>query len=683
MHYSFKPHEANFREWRKGGYVGIPESGIAFLKNLRSPQFKPKLKLWNQRQWEKVQLEAIERCVYSFEILGEKDLLTNIVTGGGKTTVIGAMIAYLMIVHDQTKFLILTPNTIVRDRLVDEFDPASVSYIYGLFPFFFNSFESLKNRVSLHLMQPKASPAGIRSGSLILGNIHQIYERTDNWKVLMENVESLCIFNDEAHNTKAEQYNDLINKLKPKRFFRLDTTATPDRLDGLHPDSKMIYVYTIAEAMRDKIIKRIVVFHPDVKKVKLTYEDLETGKTISAEEVPWEEIERRKVPARRYITSTHPMRQQIAIALELLKEQRMRTPAPYKPLLLVVAVSIADAERIKTEIERVGETYGVRKVLLVTNESEEEMKEAARDLNKDPQTEWDAVVSVLMLREGWDVRNISVILLFRKFSYKEVDGQIFSVYGPQVIGRGLRRMSQNPEEWESLFVVDHPILKHTWLWEHLKANEYPDALDPAGVVVDVAKIPEGAAEPSADEDEMPLEDAEKKKLEIGNLPETPEPPEAVEPIYEWQKFLDSYRYDFHKMNIIEDVEQIKSLNLDSELTTLDKGAVPQIQIEQIARITRTEHWSLDEVKKNLIRQVHSIAHDALIEYDRNPDERQVELVKIIREHLKKRFLGGHEVEEATDELALRRLWALIDQVRDLFLRPELVEGIFVSSKRGR
>jgi hypothetical protein len=288
-----------------------------------------------------------------------------------------------------------------------------------------------------------------------------------------------------------------------------------------------------------------------------------------------------------------------------------------------------------------------------------------------------------MLREGWDVRNISVILLFRKFSYKEMDGQIFSVYGPQVIGRGLRRMSQNPEEWESLFVVDHPILKHPWLWEHLKATEYPDALDPAGVVVDVAKIPESTGEPSVEEGVSPLEEAEKKKLEIGNLPETPEPPEAVEPIYEWQKFLDSYRYDFHKMNIIEDVEQIKSLNLDSELTTLEKGAVPEVQIEQVARITRTEQWSLEQVKKQLIRQVHSMARDALIEYDRNPNDRQVVLVKILREHLKKRFLSGHEIEETTDELALRRLWALIDQTRDLFLRPELIEGIFASTKSVR
>jgi DNA helicase HerA-like ATPase len=76
-----------------------------------------------------VQLEVIERCVYSFEILGERDLLTNVVTGGGKTTALAAMIAYLMIVHDQRKLLILTPNTFVPEPLVDEFHLVSGSYI--------------------------------------------------------------------------------------------------------------------------------------------------------------------------------------------------------------------------------------------------------------------------------------------------------------------------------------------------------------------------------------------------------------------------------------------------------------------------------------------------------------------------------------------------------------------------
>jgi superfamily II DNA or RNA helicase len=678
MHYFFKQHEENFKEWRKSEYQGIPSLGVDFLKHLVSRNFKPDLKIvkfWNEKQWKKVQLEAIERCVYSFEVLGEKDLLTNIVTGGGKTTIIGALIAYMMIVHEQYKFLILTPNTIVRERLDDEFDPDSPTYIYDVFPFFFNSFETLKTRISLHKMQPTASAAGIRSGTIILGNIHQIYERGENWKVLRDNVDSLCIFNDEAHNTKAEQYNDLIGKLKPKRFFRLDTTATPDRLDGLHPDSKMIFVYGIAEALADKIIKRPIVFHPDVKKVKLTYEDLETGKIISAEEVPWEEIEKRRIPARRYITSLKPMRQQIAIACELLKEQKMRTPEPYKPLLFLVTFSIEDAKNITTELEKIGEKYGIKKILLVHNETEEELKEAARDLNKDPQTEYDAVVSVLMLREGWDVRNISVVLLFRKFCYKEVDGQIFSVYGPQVIGRGLRRMSKDPEKWESLFIVDHPILKHSWLWDHLKATQYPDELDPANVIIDEQKIPKEKEAEKIDEGEVKLDEAE-KKLEIQNLPPTPEPPKVAEPIYEWQKFLDEFKYDFNRMNIIEDIDKIKSLNIDSDLTTLEKGNIPDIEVEKIAAITKTENWPIDELKKQLVKQIHSIAKYSLLEYDRNPDERQVMLVKIIREHIKKRLLNGSDVEDSVDEILLRRLWAIIDQIRDVFMRPELTEGIF-------
>lgn len=676
MHYFFKQHEDNFKEWRNSGYQGIPQIGIDYLKNLRSRHFKPNLKLWNDKQWQKVQLEAIERCVYSFEVLGEKDLLTNIVTGGGKTTIIGAMVAYLMIVHEQYKFLILTPNTIVRERLVDEFDPHSETYIYDVFPFFVNSYEHLKKRITLHIMKPTESAAGVRAGTIILGNIHQIYERTDNWKVLRDNVDSLCIFNDEAHNTKAEQYNDLISKLKPKRFLRLDTTATPDRLDGLHPDSKMIFVYDIAQAMVDKIIKRPVVFHPDVRKVKLTYEDLETGKTISAEEMPWEEIERRRIPARRYITSVKPMRQQIAIACELLKEQRMRTPEPYKPLLFLVAVSIKDAENIAKELEKIGDKYGIRKILLVHNETDDELKEAARDINKDPQTEYDAVVSVLMLREGWDVRNISVILLFRKFSYKTVDGQIFSVYGPQVIGRGLRRMSKNPEEWESLFIVDHPILKHSWLWDHLRASVYPDELDPAHVIIDEQKLPSDKGVEKIDEGEMKVEEAA-EKLEIKDLPPTPEPPKVAEPIYEWQKFLDEYKYDFHRMNIEQDIEKIKSLNIESEHVAIGKADIPEVELQKIAKATKTEDWLLDELKEQLIKQIHSIARYALLEYDRNPDERQVLLVKIIRGHIKKRLLSGSDIEDSTDEVLLRRLWAIIDQVRDVFMRPELIEGILV------
>src|SRR3990172_12787443 len=111
MHYAFKVHEANFFQWCQNGYSGIPSAGQEFLKNLDSPNFT--LKLWGH------QVESIKRSIYTFEILKWPDLLINVVTGGGKTQIIGGMIAYLKIVHQVNQHLILVPNITVRARLVD------------------------------------------------------------------------------------------------------------------------------------------------------------------------------------------------------------------------------------------------------------------------------------------------------------------------------------------------------------------------------------------------------------------------------------------------------------------------------------------------------------------------------------------------------------------------------------
>ena len=67
----------------------------------------------------------------------------------------------------------------------------------------------------------------------------------------------------------------------------------------------------------------------------------------------------------------------------------------------------------------------------------------------------------------------------------------------------------------------------------------------------------------------------------------------------------------------------------------------------------------------------------MLEYDRNPDQRQAHLVKVVKDHISKRLLGGYELEEA-GEFELRRLWGVVDQVRDLFLRPELIEGVLTN-----
>ncbi len=676
MQYAFKPYEQAFSEWCRAGHPGIPDAGLEFLRNLHSPNFSPRL--WRH------QVEALHRAIYSFEVLKWPDLLLNIVTGGGKTVVIGGLIAYLRSVHDIHQHLILVPNTTVRSRLVDAFDPKEREYTFRTFPFFCGTRAGEGERLSLHVMEPGKSAAGIRSANIILGNVHQIYEGRDNWRVIYENCDRLAIYNDEAHNTKAEQYNDLIGRLRPKRFVRIDTTATPDRLDGLHPDSKMIYVYDIRDAMREKIIKRVVVFKPDIEKVKFTYFDIETKKEITAEEMPWEDIDRAKIPATRYVTNPKPMAQQLGIALECLKHQKKTVPPgpdgrpSYKPLLFVVALSINDAEKIKTTLEGMTIDGEPLKALLIHNESEEELRDDAMAINRDVRNcKYDAIVSVMMLREGWDVKNISVILLFRKFSFTRIGDRIHSVYGPQIVGRGLRRINPLDREWEQCHVVDHPVLKHEWLWEMIEAYQYPEALNP-GDIIDESKIAPPPSEETIEEAEAVPPDG--PLCDLSELPDVPEPPGEFEVITDWQKYLDEVQYDLRGMSIEQTIREIRSKNLDSGFDTIERKNLPDIQVKDVQKIAEP---NLEQLRYMLSAQIRRLAHDALMEYDRNPDARQAVLLAVIHDHLRKRFLLGHGLQACEDQRLLEMVWAVFDQIRANFLNPSLIESILTHPPRPR
>lgn len=675
MKYSFKEHENNFIEWCRQGY-NLPLSDIQqlkvkdYIKNIDDPNFVPPL--------YRHQAESIKRIIYSYEVLGKKDLLVEVVTGGGKSVIIAGIIAYFMIVHDINKFLILVPNTIVRARLKDEFDPESKTFVYNTFLFFYNGTTDLIKRVSLHMMEVGKDPTGIRHAKIILGNIHQIYEGKVSLEIIQKNLGKVIIFNDEAHNSKAENYNEVLNRLKPQRIFRLDTTATPDRLDGLHPDSEKILEYGIKKAMQDRIIKRIIVCKPDIEKVKLTYKDTETGKELKSEEIPWEEIENRKIKPTRFITSEKPMRQQISIAKQCINYQNKTVglddvgKPKWKPLLFVVAISIADAKNIA----RVLENEFKLKTLLVTNDSEDSEKEEAMTINRHlKDCEYDAIVSVLMLREGWDVKNISVILLFRKFCYKlnEYTGEKYSVYGQQVIGRGLRRIDpQNKDEWEQCLVIDHPILKHEWLWEMLDADQYQGSLNP-DELIDVKKIPEPKEYGVEFVDNIPEvreNDIDKIKDIIAGIPNPPE--EELKVIYKWQEYLDNYQYQTEQIDIEQTIKEIKKRKLATGFNEQEAFDDFKIDIQQINKFT---DFDVEQLKGMIANELGFICRDSLKEYDRNPDKRQDIIYKVLIDHIKKRFLLGNDVFTIEDKNLLKKLWFAIIEIREVFLDPALIEGV--------
>ena len=83
----------------------------------------------------------------------------------------------------------------------------------------------------------------------------------------------------------------------------------------------------------------------------------------------------------------------------------------------------------------------------VTKKDLDEAREIARDIDQaDNKTK--VIVSVMMLREGWDVRSVSVVLGLRPFTAKA------EILPEQVIGRGLRLMLQvSPDRTQTLEVL--------------------------------------------------------------------------------------------------------------------------------------------------------------------------------------------------------------------------------------
>ena len=539
MFNQFAKHEDAFRDWRRDGMPGLrPESWeyVEFLTSKDDDRLARAGTLW-PHQWE-----SFLRVAYAYEILGKAaigadGLLLNIVTGGGKTAVIAAVTAWLRIAHGVQKFVMLCPNLIVRDRLQDDFQNGKVFRDRDLLPD--GTYKSEDFSLTTLGGGEEGGWASLLGASVILGNIHQFYlsnkSGQSNLSALMNGPE-FALFNDEAHNSPAPEYEETLARMREKVTLRVDMTATPDRADGRTPDSDMIFEYSVTDALSDGVIKTPVVYQPDIKTVQLTYTDARTGEQRKVEEIDWDEVDRLGLNATQWVTDDEPMRQQMAIALRRLEEQERRARGRYQPVLFVVAVCKADAEKADLTLSR----YFRVKTLRVTEDSDEADRKQARELGRQKRAAapYKAVVSVLMLREGWDVPEVGVILLLRKFGSE--------VYGQQVVGRGLRRVRAKgvaADEPQICAAVDHPKLGHEWLWAIFNAkrrtevsiddefDETEDLPDPPpkqelanpDLVIDIPPV-----DPSV------MDDGE---FDVGDIPPPPEPLEN------WKEELAAIEYD--------------------------------------------------------------------------------------------------------------------------------------------
>lgn len=155
--------------------------------------------------------------------------------------------------------------------------------------------------------------------------------------------------------------------------------------------------------------------------------------------------------------------------------QRLNTDDAFKELK---GKTINLHTNLKGKIKKVGRGANARFEFSesekdISDEDLEALRELSRNLDHNS-SPYHCIVSVLMLREGWDVRNVTTIVPLRAYTSKA------AILPEQTLGRGLRRMTPPGSQGanETVTVVEHPAF----------ASLYQDQLAQEGLPLEVTDI---------------------------------------------------------------------------------------------------------------------------------------------------------------------------------------------------
>lgn len=253
------------------------------------------------------------------------------------------------------------------------------------------------------------------------------------------------------------------------------------------------------------------------------------------------------------------------------------------------------------------------------------------------------------------------------------------MYGPQIIGRGLRRIRPSSER-DALFVADHPAFNHGWLWELLSAQEYTKPLNP-GDEVDSQVI-----------DELPLDHPEQKETDEKEEPDTKKPlldiealidglpdiGEGITPLANWQDHFQSLEFKTQFSSATQKITNIKHQKLGSEMTAHE---LPDSDLN-FEELNETDAELLKDMPRQqlldlLQSELNTEPRQALVACFKIETAEEIVRLRAALEWIIEGRFGIHcsgGLEQA-DEQALCKLHFHWPQLAEEFRRPEVVLGI--------
>lgn len=474
-------------EWRAIDYLGAS----ATSKSLLNWWFRTPHILANGQadfQYYFAQREAIETIIYLHDVIGFVDkfdlmrfdssgnvtagmfdetwkrLVVKMATGAGKTKILSLVLVWSFF-HKlyeadsdlARNFLVIAPNIIVLDRIYKDFKGLRIFHQDPAIPD--NGFDGHNwnedFQLTLHLQDDIRVASSV--GNIFLSNIHRVYsdntsspsaddedskdyflgekvtgaanESKIDLGTIVRDIDELVVLNDEAHHihdsTMAwfKSIQDIHNRLRLKDghlSLQVDVTATPKHNNGA------IFVQTIADYPLVEAISQNVVKHPVLP----------------------DAASREKLQERQSAKFTEKYADYLNLGvLEWRQAYAEHAKLRKKAILFVMTDDTRNCDDVARYLEN---NFAELKdaVLVIHTKKNGEISESASGKSAeelqmlreqantidDFDNPYKAIVSVMMLKEGWDVRNVTTIVGLRAYSAPS------GILPEQTLGRGLRKM---------------------------------------------------------------------------------------------------------------------------------------------------------------------------------------------------------------------------------------------------
>jgi type III restriction enzyme len=434
-------------------------------------------------------------------------LVIKMATGSGKTKVLSLVLAwsfYHKLYEPESglarNFLVIAPNIIVLDRIYKDFQGLRIFFQDPVIPD--NGVDGRNWRDDFQLTLHRQDEVRITrpTGNIFLTNIHRVYAGDDTLRaasaddkntmdyflgkrptgattdskvdlgMIVRDIDELLVLNDEAHHIHDprmawfKSIQDIHNRLLQKGAalsLQVDVTATPKHNNGA------IFVQTVVDYPLVEAISQNVVKHPVLP----------------------DAASRAKLVERQSAKYTEKYADYIHLGvLEWRKAYAEHEKLGQKAILFVMTDDTRNCDDVAAYLE--GHYPDLKDAVLVIHTKRngeisearsgkkkaelEMLRKQANEIDS-PDSPYKAIISVMVLKEGWDVRNVTTIVGLRAYAAKS------NILPEQTLGRGLKCIPaawKNTSAWLApmpLWISSNLSRPKAWCWS---ASRWGKALVP-------------------------------------------------------------------------------------------------------------------------------------------------------------------------------------------------------------